>query len=211
MKTLEKGQDKVTKICAILRDETLEPAQKEAQQIIENAKEQAEEILAQAKKSADKLHQNAKVLIEQENRVFQAALEQASKQALEILRQSIEEKFFNEHLLALVEKDAADPNQIADLINAIVKALEKDGLSANLTALVAKTMVPRKINELLLQEVVKSLNDQSVAIGNFNSGVKLRVNNKKMTLDLSENALKELLSTYVVRKDFRKMIFNNPS
>ena len=37
MKTLEKGQDKIQKICAILRDQTLEPAQKEAQEIIERA------------------------------------------------------------------------------------------------------------------------------------------------------------------------------
>lgn len=209
MKTLEKGQDKINKICAVLRDETLEPAQKEAQQIIEKAQQKAEQIIADAQKAVEKQQAAAKAALEQERGVFQASLQQAAKQGLETLRQSIESKFFNEHLSTLIEKGASDPNLIANLVNAIVKALEKEGLSADLTALVAKTLVPRQLNELLLQEVIKNLKDNTVAVGNFNAGVQLKLNNKKMTIDISEDALRELLATYVVRKDFRKMIFDH--
>lgn len=209
MKTLEKGQDKINKICAVLRDETLEPAQREAQRIIETAKNQAEQIIAEAQKNAEKMHANSKAALDQEYTVFQSSLQQASKQCLETLRQNIESKFFNEHLFAVIEKGSLDPNLIANLINAIVKALEKDGLAADLIALVPKTVVPRQLNELLLQDVLKELHDNSVAIGNFNAGVKLKVSNKKMMIDISEEALKELLATFIVRKDFRKMIFDN--
>jgi V/A-type H+-transporting ATPase subunit E len=211
MKTLEKGQEKIKKICAVLRDETLEPAQKEAQGIIEQAQQQAEQMIADAQKAAQKLHSDAKAAIEQEYRVFQSSLHQAANQGLETIRQSIENKFFNEHLSALIEKQVNEPHLIANLINALVKAVEKEGLSVDLTAFVAKTIPPKQINELLAKEVLNSLQGQSVVVGNFNGGVRLKLQNKKVTLDVSEEALKELLATHIVRKDFRKMIFEGQS
>lgn len=211
MKTLEKGQEKIKKICAVLRDETLEPAQKEAQEIVEQAQQQAEQIIADAQKAAEKLHANAKAAIEQEYRVFQSSLQQASNQGLETLRQSIENKFFNEQLSLLIEKQVNDPHLVANLINALVKAVEKEGLAVDLLALVAKTVSPQQLNELLLKEVLKNLQGQSVVVGNFNGGVRLKLQNKKVTIDVSEEALKELLATHVVRKDFRKMVFEGHS
>lgn len=210
MKTLEKGQEKIKKICAVLRDETLEPAQKKAQEIIEQAEQQAEQIVAEAQKAADKLHDNAKAAIEQEYRVFQASLQQAANQGLETLRQSIEAKFFNEQLTSLIEQQVNDPHLIASLINTLVKAVEQEGLAKDLSALVAKTVSPRHVNELLLKEVLKNLQGNSVEVGNFNGGVCLKLRDKKMTIDVSEAALKELLATHMVRKDFRKMIFASP-
>jgi len=44
-------------------------------------------------------------------------------------------------------------------------------------------------------------------LGDFKAGVQLRLNNKNMTIDISEDALKELLGNHVVRRDFRKMVF----
>lgn len=206
MKTLEKGREKIKNICAVLRDETLEPAQKEAARIIEEAQQQAERILSEAQKAADTMHANAKAAIEQEYNVFQSTLQQAAKQGIESLRQSVENKFFNENLEQLIEKNAADPQLIAHLINAIVKAVEKDGLATDLTALVGKTINPRQLNELLLQEVLKRLKGQTVEVGDFHAGIQLKLRDKKVTIDISESALKELLATHIARKDFRKMI-----
>jgi len=211
MKTLEKGQEKIKKICAVLRDETLEPAQKEAQEIVEQAQQQAEQIIADAQKAAHKLQSDAKAAIEQEHRVFQSSLQQAANQSLETLRQSIENKFFNEQLSLLIEEQANEPHLIANLISALVKAVEKEGLAVDLTALVAKTVSPQQLNELLSKEVLKHLQGQSVSVGNFNGGVRLKLQNKKVTIDVSEEALKELLATHIVRKDFRKMIFEGQS
>jgi len=207
MKTLEKGSDKIQKICAVLRDETLEPAQKEARAIIEKAEKQAEQIVKEAQKAANKLHVEAKAGLEQEYAVFQASLHQAAKQSLESLRQSVENKFFNDNLAATLEKSSGDPALVAALINAIAKALEKEGLNANLTAIVPKTIAPKQLNDLLLHEVLKSLKEGSVVVGNFAGGAKVRLNNKKVTIDISEEALKDLLGTYIVRKDFRKLVF----
>lgn len=207
MKTLEKSKDKIEKICAVIREETLEPAQKQAEEIIQQATRKAEQITAEAQKNAEKLHANAKTAITQEYNVFQASLSQAAKQSLEALRQEIENNFFSQHLSAVIEKNAADPQIIANLIDAIVECLRKEGLAANLTALIPKKIAPKQINALLLQETIQVLKEHSVSVGNFSGGAQIRLNNKKMTIDISDGAIKELLAGYVVRKDFRKMIF----
>lgn len=208
MKTLEKGKDKIEKICALLREETLQPAQKQAQEIIEAANKEVEEIIANGHKEVDKLLDAAREAIEKERNVFHASLKQAAKQSLEALRQAVEEKFFNERLPILLEKNTADPRIIADLISAIIKALEKEGLAVNLEALIPKIVDVKQVNQLLLQEVLDELKDHSVKVGNFRGGAQVKLEGKKLTLDITSEALKELLSTYVVRKDFRKMIFS---
>lgn len=209
MKTLEKGQEKIKKICAALREETLEPAQQEARDIIKAAHKQAENIVAEAHKAAEKLQASARASIEKEQNAFQSSLQQAATQSIEVLKQSIESKFFTENLYSLIEKSAADPQLIANLLNAIVKALDKEGLAVNLTALIPKTVPERKVNELLLHEVLGKLKDQSVVAANFAGGAKVTLNNKKVTIDISEAALRELLSSHIVRKDFRKLVFGS--
>ncbi|MEI8365703.1 MAG: DivIVA domain-containing protein [Parachlamydiaceae bacterium] len=207
MKTLEKSQDKIQKICSILREETLAPAQKEAQDIIESAQQQAELIVRNAEKSAGKFLEEAKTSVEKERTVFQETLKQAIQQSLEALRQSIENSFFSDNLASIIDKSASDPKLVANLLNAVVKAIEKDGLDTDLTALVPKMISPRQLNELLMQDVLHMLRDKSVVVGNFSSGVQVKLNNKKIIIDISETALRELLSTYIARKDFRKLVF----
>ena len=52
MKSLEKGEEKIQKICDVLRRETLEPAQLEAEGVIEQAKEKAAGIVREAEQNA---------------------------------------------------------------------------------------------------------------------------------------------------------------
>ena len=48
MRSLEKGRDKIQKICDKLRHETLEPAIEESQQLLVEARKKAESIVADA-------------------------------------------------------------------------------------------------------------------------------------------------------------------
>lgn len=206
MKTLDKGQDKIKKICSILRDETIEPAKKDAEKIIKEAQKQAEQIINEAHKQAESIINDARHAIEQEKNVFHSSLLQASKQGIEALKQSIEHKLFNEQLVAMLESQTTDPKVISNLINAIVKSVEKEGLEADLTAIIPKNVVPKEVNKLLLEEVLKKLKDHTVTVGNFKGGAQVKIVNKKMTIDISEESLQEILASYI-RKDFRKMIF----
>ena len=206
MKTLDQGKDKIKKICDVLRDETLEPAKKEADDIIKGAQSQAEQIIAGAEKEAEKILAEAKQQVEQERNVFQSSLLQATKQGLEALRQSIEHKLFNQQLKETLEIHTSDPKVVSHLITAIINGIEKDGLAVDLTALIPRTVTARDINQLLAEEVLKKLRDHSVAVGNFTGGAQVKLNERQMTVEITDEALKELLANYI-RKDFRKMIF----
>ena len=58
--------------------------------------------------------------------------------------------------------------------------------------------------------VVQALKERSVVLSDLAGGIQLKLHDKKMTIDLSDEALKELLATYIARKDFRKLLFGAP-
>lgn len=206
MRSLEKGQDKIQRICDKLRHETLEPAEEEAKKILNEARKKAESIKAEGEKHSEQLLKQARGQIEQERHVFHSSLQQAAKQTIEGLRQEIEHKFFNEELPHILEKQLADPKIVAQLVNGIVQALEKDGLAVDLSAVIPRLISVESINALLLENVRKRLQAKPMQIGHFAGGAQVKLHDKNMTIDLSDQAIKELLANYM-RKDFRKLIF----
>lgn len=208
MKTLDKGEEKLQKICDILRRETLEPAQQEAENIIAEAKSRAEQIIHDAHRQAEAMTAEAQRLIEQRNNVFQSSLEQASKQSLEALRQLVEQRLFNEQFNEIVTKQMSDPKIIADLIKAMIKALEKEGMAFDLTAFIPAHASVKEINLLLGQEILNKLKEKSVVLGDFAGGAKLKLEKQNITLDITSADLAEVLRRFI-RKDFRKMFFDH--
>lgn len=207
MKTLEEGQTKIKKICDQLRRETIEPAKQEADAIIAAANKKKEEIIADGEKEAKKLIAQAHTTIAQERNVFNSSLEQAGKQAIEALRQDIEHKLFNEELQRLLDKPMGDPQIIANLINALVKDIEQKGVEANLEVLIPKHISPSAVNALLLSEVTKKLQGKPLQLDNFAGGIQVKLVGKKMTVDLTDRTVKDLIAKYI-RKDFRQMLYN---
>lgn len=207
MRSLEKGQDKIQSICDKLRHATLEPAEKEAQHIIEEARKKAEAIKADGERHVEELIKQARGQIEQERNVFHSALQQAAKQTVEGLRQEIEHKLFNDELQQILEKQMADPKIIAELINGIVKAIEKEGLGTDLTAVIPRLVSTDDIHDLLIENVRKRLKGKPLEVGGFAGGAQVKLIGRKMTIDLTDQAIKELLANYM-RKDFRKLIFS---
>lgn len=206
MKTLDTGHDKIQKICDVLKKETLEPAQLEAKKIIEEAKKQAEHIISESRQHAERNIAEARHTIEQERNIFQSSLSQSAKQSLESLRQSIEHKLFNDELHSIVKQQTSDPRVIAKLIDAIVKALEQDGLAADLSVIIPASIPVKEVNALLAAGILDKLKEHTVVLGDIAGGVKVRVEGKKMTLDISNSEIENLLQRYL-RKDFRKFIF----
>lgn len=208
MKTLEQGHDKLQKIMDELRESTLEPAKKEAQDIVSEAHLRAKEIVITAEKESARLIQAAREVIEQEHNVFKSTLTQGVRQSLDALRQEIEHKLFNDQLANLVKNGTQDPQIVAKLIDCIVKAIEKEGLSADISAIIPKHIPENELNLLLAENILKQLRGHSVEIGNFAGGAQIKLHDKGLTIDISDSAIQELLSRYV-RKDFRKLIFLN--
>jgi len=208
MKGIETGKDKVKKICDILRRETLEPAEIEAEQIIRAAKEQAEQIVTAAHKEAEKAHLEAREEIERQRNVFQSSLSQACKQAMESLKQNIEEKLFNQELSRLITKQTQDPKVLALLVTAVVKGIEKDGLEAVLSVYIPAAVPARAVNMLLAHEILERLKEKSVLVGPLTGGIEIKLHKENITIDISDAALKELVANYI-RRDFRELIFGS--
>ena len=206
MKSLEKGQDKIQKICDRLRRQILEPAEEEALKIIEEAREKAVSLQEEAEQQSEQLLKQTRSQIEQERAVFDSSLQQAGKQALERLRQEIEHKLFNQELEKTLNELLVDPHMIAKCINGMIQAVEKEGLSIDLVAVIPHLISPIEVYALLLDRAKERLKESSLEVGNFNAGAQLRLVDRRMTLDLSAQAIKELLSHYL-RKDFRSFIF----
>jgi V/A-type H+-transporting ATPase subunit E len=203
MKGIETGKDKVKKICDILRRETLDPALLEAEGIVSAAKAQAEQIVAAALKEAEKLKDEAARDIERQRNVFQSSLSQACKQALEALKQSIEEKLFNQELARMITSRTQDPQVLAQLISAVVKGIEKEAV---LSVYIPAAVPARSVNALLSHEILEKLKEKGVLVGPLTGGIEVKLHKENITIDVSDAALKELVANYI-RKDFREMIF----
>ena len=208
MKGLETGKDKIQKICDMLKHETLEPAKQEALELIENAHLQAKEILQVAQKKADELICVAKAEVEERGRVFHASLQFSCRQALGLLKQKIEEQLFCHQLSDLVLKETADPHVIAHIIDSFMKELGEKGLEEEFVAIIPKQISPRSINSLLGAQILERLQKQTVVLGDFAGGVQIQLKNKQVTIDISDETIKDLVSQYI-RNDFREMFFNS--
>jgi len=207
MKNLETGKDKIQKICDAIRKETLDPAKQEAREIVENAHLQAAEIVKEARSSSALLKHTAEVEIEERKKVFQSSLQLACKQGIETLKQKIEQELFNPELESLIKKETGKPDLITRLIQGFMHSLDKHGIEEDFEAVIPKDISARSINALLSEKILERLRNRTVEVGDFHGGVQLRMKGREITIDISDAAIRELISSYV-RRDFRDMIFS---
>lgn len=207
MKGLDTGKDKVKKICEVLRKETLEPARIEAEAIAETARLQAEEIIAEARAKADQLIKEARQEIDRQRAIFQASLVQACRQTMETLRDKILEKLFNPQLTHVLAKPLQDPDVIVQLVQAVIKAIETQGIDSDLSVYVSTCVPAEEVNRRLGKEIVNRLREKSVLLSQIGGGIEVKLVQENITLDLSDVAIRELVAGYV-RKDFRDLIFS---
>ncbi|HSX03275.1 MAG TPA: V-type ATP synthase subunit E [Rhabdochlamydiaceae bacterium] len=206
METLETGKDRVKKICEVLKRETLEPAIREAEEIVINARAEAEKILEKAKKKSAKMIEEAQKEIDRRQNVFQASLSQACRQAIDMLKEQIDEKLFNPKLSEIITQPMKDPKVIAQLITTIIKSIEKEGIESDLSVVIPAAIPAREINELLGKEILEKLKEKSVVLGPIKGGIEVKLHRDKITIDMTDKALKELVAGYI-RKDFRDFFY----
>jgi len=208
MVELEKGEDKIQKICDYIRKETLDPAKQQAKEIVENAHIEAEQIIKRANREKEKIVQDAQKEINRERKVFESSINIATRQALDYLKQKIEGELFVKNLEDVVIKATKEPKVIADLINAIIKAIEKQAIDVDISAYVPSDADIKAINEQLLKEVFEKLKERELIVGDFKGGVKIKLHDMQLTIDITNETLKDLLSNFI-RSEFRKLIFSD--
>jgi V/A-type H+/Na+-transporting ATPase subunit E len=206
LKEVDTGKEKVKKICDVLRRETLEPAKLEAEEIIRQAKLQATEIVNSAKAEAEKNKAAALEEIEKQKTVFTTSLHQAGKQSLEALKNEIETKLFNPALFQMFNRPLTEEKVILDLIEAVVEALKRDGIDANLDVYIPSKVSAKEINSQLIQRIGEELKSSTLSLGPIEGGITVKLSKENITIDITDQALKEWVSRYV-RQDFRELLF----
>lgn len=208
MRELESGKDKVRKLCEMLRKETLEPAKEKAEQIIQEAEHKAEQILADAKQRADKLLLEAKEELTRQRTVFSSSLDQACKQALSLLKETVEQQLFSPALLTMVQKATLKPEALAGIITAAIKTLEREGTAGEISAYIPASVSVDEVNALLTHEVLQRLSEKTALLGTFAGGVQVRLKESAMILDITAEVLKEIVARYI-RKDLREILYRS--
>ncbi|MCH9608951.1 MAG: V-type proton ATPase subunit E [Chlamydiales bacterium] len=206
MNSLDSGKDKIKKICEVLKNETIQPAKVEAASIVEQAEKKAQGILREAEKKSQEMVEAAAKKNSEERKLFESSLRQACKQGIEELRQEIEKKLLNESLIEWVADQTTDSKVSAKLVSILVESIEKEGIGADFSALIPKVGSPKEVNALLIDSIVKKLKEKSVVVGEFMGGVQLKLHDRKLTLDVTEESLVELFKLYL-HKDFRDRLF----
>ncbi|MFA6914956.1 MAG: V-type ATP synthase subunit E [Parachlamydiales bacterium] len=207
MKTLEDGRTRIQQISDEIRKNVIDPSKKESQKIIEEGEQRKAELIVEGQREKERLIKEAHNQIAQDKNIFESALEQASKQSIESLKQQITH-LFNSELQNMLSDSLSEPAIIASIIGALVKAIEKDGLDTDLVVVVAKSVNAEEVNKLLAKRVLQKLQKQSVEVGDISGGVKITVQGKNMSVSLTQDDIKKLLAEHL-RKDFRKMIFTS--
>lgn len=205
MKTLEAGSTKLKKICEILTAESLEPAKKEGEAILAEATARAHQIIKDAEKKAAEIQQEVQSDIEREKNVFNSTMQQASRLVVEALKEEIEHKLFDEELHQQINNQMKDSQVIVHLLKAMITAIEKEGINSDLSAIVPHAVQAQEINALLGSEFLKKLKAGAVELGDFAGGAKIKIHDKKITIDISDKSVMELLARYA--SGYRKYIF----
>ncbi len=194
------------KICDALRKETLDPAKQEAKEIIENAHLQAAEIVNEARERVKGLLQGAVSDIEQKKRAFESSLQIACRQGIEKLKEKIEKEVLYQGLMDLVADETSEPKFLAQWIGSFLQALEAKGIDEDFSVAVPKSVTARSVNTLLADRFLDRLKKKSVALGDFEGGFQIKLHDRKVTIDVSDRALRELIADFI-RRDFRDLLF----
>jgi len=204
---METGHDKVKKICDVLRKETLEPAQIQADEIIKQAQLQAEKIVAQAQATAYQLQKETQKRIEKEEEVFKASTQIAFKQAIGELKNAIVEKLFHPALLEAVQKQWNASELIQESLKILTQGLAQLGLAADAHLILSRSMTKQQVAEMIAKVGLEAWSGKILPIGSFEGGLQLKISSQHLTIDLSDEACQQLLLEYA-SDNLKRMIFN---
>ena len=201
------NENKVQKICDMLRLQTLKPAQKEAEEIIQKAEEKAKNIIEEAEKNIKQLQEEGIKNRNQQLQSFKTSLMLAAKQAIEMLKQKIDEKLFSDALNDIIKKEFSQKDVVMSLVEAIINSIKTEGIEGDIKLFLPKHFNKDEFINVLMKKIKIKLTENDVKIEDFQAGAKIKLVKDKIILDISDEAIQELLSEYM-HEDYRNVFFN---
>lgn len=206
MEESKTSDERLAAICQMIRNETLEPALQEAEQIKQIAEREAARIRTEAKLQADTLLRETRHQVAQEKHVFEASLHQAAAQAVSILKEKIETSLLNQNLDYYASSEFHDSYKVGTLLDLLIKNISKEGLDGDLEISIGSSLNKEEIVAHLLAKSLKDVSKGDFVIKDTSQGIVLRMKNKKVTVEITPSSIKELLSSFI-RHDFRRFLF----
>ncbi len=200
------GDERLAAICQMIRNETLDPAKEEAQEIKHAAERDAARIRAEAKHHAERMLHDARTLLREERAAFDASLEQATRQTLNLLKEKIEQGLFNPALDHFLASELHDEKKTATLLDLIIAQIQAEGLDGDLAVWLGKHLSKEEVLHSLGQEAIKKLSTEAISTGTHDVGVIIKIVDRHLSIEITPESLKEMVATFL-RSDFRALLF----
>jgi V/A-type H+-transporting ATPase subunit E len=200
------SDERLAAICQMIRNETLDPAKEEAEQIKHAAERDAARVRAEAKQHSEHMLHDARTLLREEREAFDASLEQASRQVIALLKEKIEQSLFTPTLDSYLSSEFKDEHKTAALLDLLMQQLDSEGINGDLAVWLGKHLSKEVIVQQLGQEALKKISNEALHIGNHNYGFTLKILNRHLSIEITPEGIKEMLSTFL-RPDFRAFLF----
>lgn len=207
MEQRSSGDERLAAICQKIRNETLDPAEQEAQNIRLSAEKEALKIKTEARQHADQLlHETRKELLE-ERKAFEVSLQQSCKQTIDLLRQKVEKSLFKPSLDAWLQKEFSSEEKTAQLLNTLIEFLKKEGLNGDLAAWIGSHLSKEEVVKHLASSSIRALPKEGLRVSDQAHGIILKLIDKHLTFEITPDAIKELMANFI-RSDFRRFLFD---
>lgn len=196
-------EDRLQELIGELKTKTLDPALKAAEQVKKDAQSFADQLIAQAQAQKEQILQETQREVEQKHKAFQSSLKNAKRQAVDALRQEIETGIFNPEIRSVIDDEANETKLVRQAIEVMIHAAGNEG---DFKAYVSEKIKPEDVAKGFTKTLLKQIDGKVYPLKSLRGGAQLRVEKGSMTLDLSSEAIANLLSTYM-RLEFRKLVF----
>lgn len=200
------GDERLAAICQMIRNETLEPALREAENLKSIAEREAVKIRAEAKQHAERLLHEARKTMEEEREAFTVSLEQAGKKSVELIKQKVERSLFNPALEQLLDREFSDEKKTATILDLVIENLKSQGIDSDISVSVGSKLSKEAIVKQLAKSTIKSLPADGLQISGHPYGLVVKVADKHLCIEITPESIQELMATFL-RGDFRKFLF----
>jgi V/A-type H+-transporting ATPase subunit E len=205
----------VEKLISRLRDDGVKAGQEKYAQLVRDAEAKAARIVAEARREAEEIRAKAKEEIHAQELSAQGALHLAGRDAVLKLRNEVRSQF-EQYLRRLVIQSTQDSEFIRSLILILAgEAVEKHIRDKDIHIYLSKAILDRERTPEMRErsnQFVKGLSSELLRQGitlipteKVQGGAKVRLVNEQLEIDLSDQAITELLVSHIAPR-FREIM-----
>lgn len=180
-----------------LHFEGVKAGSEDARLIVQKAKQEAAKIIDDAQKEADRLRAEAHAMIEKEKSASEAAFKTSLRDSVLTLKTQLFLQFKNQ-LQKQISTQMDDEKFLETLILTIAKAAISEE-AQNINILVGEIKDYENRRDRLIEAIASKMLEDGIALGTGrDKGIKIKLIDQEVEVDLSEEALTELIYQLII-------------